>query len=123
MLRLKLVKYCLCSSLCTQSKGIHVGDGVAVGVGVAIEGNCLRNSAGDDVRVDESPQLGAVVPGPHIDEAVGIRDHAVPTVVAEDKVGTARAAQKLAVGIVLKGVGNGASLVGNSDGTATAVSF
>ena len=82
--------------LCRQTKRIYVGDGVAVGVGVAVEGDGLRDLAGDDIRVDESPQLGAVVPGSHVDESVGIRDHAVPAVVAEDDKGIADAAQKLA---------------------------
>ena len=56
-----------------QTKRIHVGDGVAVGVGVAVEGNGLGDLAGDDIRVDKSPQLRAIVPGSHVDEAVGIR--------------------------------------------------
>ena len=94
------------SILRAQPKRINVGDGIAVGIGVAVEGDGIGDIAFDDVGIDKSAQIWAVVAGAHVDKPVLVGHDAISAVVAEEDNAATRSRRQSAVGVVGKGIGD-----------------
>ena len=114
-------RFIIVSSIRGQAKRVNEGNGVAVGVGEAVQGDCIGDRTGNDIRIDESLHLRGIVTCPHIDEAVVIRYNTVPAVIPKDHLACAGSLEELTVSIILKGVRNNTLHIGNGNGTASAV--
>lgn len=66
-----------------ETEGIHVADGIALDVAVAVQALAVSHASRQDVLVHETLDLGVVVPLAHVVEAVVVRGHAAVTVVEE----------------------------------------
>ena len=109
------------TSLRAQSKRIHEGNWVSVDVGEAVESDGVGDLAGDNICVDESAHFRRVVPRSHIDETVIIGHNTVSAIVAKDNRTVTAMLDRLSIGIVCKGIGDVATRIGDSNGTASTV--
>ena len=105
----------------TQPKGINEHRRIGIGIGIAIHGDGIEDTAGDDIGIDESSQIRAVVAGTHVVQAVGFGHDTVSAVIEERRCGGAGAACHLTVGIIFEGIGDQTGCIGQGNGTAPIV--